>query len=430
MSDAVITVENLSKCYLVGHQSAQQERYTSLRDVIAREVHNFGHKLVDLARGRQIIQGDEIEEFWALKDVSFRITRGEVVGIIGRNGAGKSTLLKILSRITEPSEGRVSIKGRLASLLEVGTGFHPELTGRENIYLNGAILGMTRAEIKRKFDEIIAFAEVEKFLDTPVKRYSSGMYVRLAFAVAAHLEPEVLVVDEVLAVGDVEFQKKCLGKMGEVAGRGRTVLMVSHNTHAVRALCKSTITLDSGRLLYFGDTDKAIRLYDGSLSEDSRETRVVLYDKPRALTRDPRIQLLAINLEQKKAATFGAGYSIGIDVEVREAISSVVFGVGFCSKSGIRILSSDSDYSGSPLFDFVPGKHRINCSFQSLPLAPGEYLLDVGCRSSGLTLYDEIKGAFLLEVLPPNDAPPQFLQKFTTCVVKSVWEKVDEDIGC
>src|SRR6202162_495455 len=235
MSDVVITVENLFKSYLVGHQS-EREPYTSLREVIGREVRNFARKTVDVVRGRQIVQGDEVEEFWALKDVSFEVRQGEVLGIIGRNGAGKSTLLKILSRITEPDRGRAILRGRVASLLEVGTGFHPELTGRENIFLNGAILGMERAEIKRKFDEIVAFAEVERFLDTPVKRYSSGMYVRLAFAVAAHLEPEILVVDEVLAVGDAEFQKKCLGKMDEVARGGRTVLFVSHNMTAIERL--------------------------------------------------------------------------------------------------------------------------------------------------------------------------------------------------
>ena len=219
MSDVVIRAEGLGKKYLIGHQ-ARAERYTALRDVIARTAKSFVRSARDMLRGRQLVAGDEVEEFWALKDVNFEIKRGEVVGIIGRNGAGKSTLLKILSRITEPTAGRVAIKGRVASLLEVGTGFHPELTGRENIYLNGAILGMTRAEIRRKFDEIVAFAEVEKFLDTPVKRYSSGMYVRLAFAVAAHLEPEILIVDEVLAVGDAQFQKKCLGKMEEVASAG------------------------------------------------------------------------------------------------------------------------------------------------------------------------------------------------------------------
>ena len=228
MNDIVIQAETLGKKYIIGHQ-AENGRYTALRDVLMQNARTLWNKTKDLATGKPIIQGDTLEELWALKDVSFEIKRGEAVGIIGRNGAGKYTLLKVLSRITEPSSGRVTIKGRVASLLEVGTGFHPELTGRENIYLNGTILGMTRVEIKRKFDEIVAFAEVEKYLDTPVKRYSSGMYVRLAFAVAAHLEPEILVVDEVLAVGDTQFQKKCLGKMGDVATEGRTVLFVSHN---------------------------------------------------------------------------------------------------------------------------------------------------------------------------------------------------------
>jgi lipopolysaccharide transport system ATP-binding protein len=248
MSDSVIVVENLSKSYLVGHRSAERETYTALRDVMAREVRNFARKTFDFVRGRQIIQGDDVEEFWALQDVSFEVEQGEVLGIIGRNGAGKSTLLKILSRITEPTRGRVILRGRIASLLEVGTGFHPELTGRENIFLNGAILGMTKAEIKSKFDEIVAFAEVERFLDTPVKRYSSGMYVRLAFSVAAHLDPEILAVDEVLAVGDAAFQQKCLGKMGNVARKGRTVLFVSHNMHAVERLCQRVVSLERGQI--------------------------------------------------------------------------------------------------------------------------------------------------------------------------------------
>src|SRR5712691_4547728 len=227
MSETIITVENLGKKYSIRHQ--RNERYTALRDVITDKAKSFFRRNgngIDTTR----------EDIWALKNVSFRVERGEVVGIIGRNGAGKSTLLKILSRITEPTEGRVRIRGRVASLLEVGTGFHPELTGRENIFLNGAILGMSKAEIKKKFDEIVAFAETEKFLDTPVKRYSSGMYVRLAFAVAAHLEPEILIVDEVLAVGDADFQRKCLGRMGSVAREGRTVLFVSHNMGAVKSL--------------------------------------------------------------------------------------------------------------------------------------------------------------------------------------------------
>jgi len=261
MSDVVIRAEGLGKSYLIGHES-ERERYVALRDVIARGARNLVRTAGDVVRGRQLVVGDQIEEFWALKDINFEICRGEVVGIIGRNGAGKSTLLKILSRITEPTTGRVEIRGRVASLLEVGTGFHPELTGRENIFLNGAILGMTRAEIRRKFDEIVAFAEIERFLDTPVKRYSSGMYVRLAFAVAAHLEPEILIVDEVLAVGDVEFQKKCLGKMQDVASGGRTVLFVSHNMGAVQRLCSQGIFLEDGTVKLQSDNiDTCIAAY-------------------------------------------------------------------------------------------------------------------------------------------------------------------------
>src|ERR1700736_6182190 len=239
MNDPIISVENLGKRYSIRHQ--RDQRYVALRDVIANRAKSLfrrnGRKSLTSDLGPPTSGRASKEDFWALRDVSFEVKRGEVLGIIGRNGAGKTTLLKILSRITEPTEGRIRIKGRVASLLEVGTGFHPELTGRENVYLNGASLGMSRAEIKAKFDEIVAFAEVEKFLDTPVKRYSSGMYVRLAFAVAAHLEPEILIVDEVLAVGDAEFQKKCLGKIQDVSRGGRTVLFVSHDMGNVSKLC-------------------------------------------------------------------------------------------------------------------------------------------------------------------------------------------------
>jgi lipopolysaccharide transport system ATP-binding protein len=254
---SVITVENLSKKYIIGHQ--KQERYNTMRDVLANGAKRLTNKLIHPFAAP--VNDSTHEEFWALKDVSFDIQQGDRVGIIGRNGAGKSTLLKILSRITEPTSGKISIKGRVASLLEVGTGFHPELSGRENIYLNGAILGMRKAEIKSKFDEIVAFAEVEKFLDTPVKRYSSGMYVRLAFAVAAHLEPEILIVDEVLAVGDVQFQKKCLGKMEEVGQEGRTILFVSHNMTAIESLCKGAIMLSNGSINCAGDVSTVIPEY-------------------------------------------------------------------------------------------------------------------------------------------------------------------------
>lgn len=256
MSGIVIKAEGIGKSYLIDHKS--KEKYVVLRDVIADKTKGLWSKI----RNPRSYTHEDIEEFWALKDVSFEVKQGERIGIIGRNGAGKSTLLKILSRITEPTTGMVSIKGRVASLLEVGTGFNPELTGRENIYLNGAILGMTSAEIKRKFDEIVDFAEVEKFLDTPVKRFSSGMYVRLAFAVAAHLEPEILVVDEVLAVGDASFQKKCLGKMEDAGKENRTVLFVSHNMQAIRNLCPRCILLNNGLKVIDDNTDKTMYQYN------------------------------------------------------------------------------------------------------------------------------------------------------------------------
>lgn len=257
----MIRVEGLGKKFLIWHDH-NRERYTALREVIMRNAKTLYHKSCDILAGRPIDQGERVETFWALKDITFQAEHGDVIGIIGRNGAGKSTLLKILSRITEPSEGRAIIRGRVASLLEVGTGFHPELTGRENIYLNGAILGMSQAETRHKFDEIVAFAEVERFLDTPVKRYSSGMYVRLAFAVAAHLEPEILIVDEVLAVGDAGFQKKCLGKIQSSAAlEGRTVLFVSHNLPAVRTLCTKGVVLDGGRIAFSGGVNEAVDAY-------------------------------------------------------------------------------------------------------------------------------------------------------------------------
>src|SRR4026207_390151 len=273
MSETVIKVENLGKKYIIGHQATGG--YKTFREQIFHQIHNFYFRTKQMVTGGEVLEGEETEEFWALKDVNFEVKQGDRLGIIGRNGAGKSTLLKILSRITEPTSGRVMLRGRVASLLEVGTGFHQELTGRENIFLNGAILGMTRAEIARKFDEIVAFAEVEQFLDTPVKRYSSGMYVRLAFAVAAHLEPEILVVDEVLAVGDAEFQKKSLGKMGDVAQQGRTVLFVSHNMSAILRLTQETIVLRKGRLIKRAPTPEAVDFY---LTSGQAETGERLWD--------------------------------------------------------------------------------------------------------------------------------------------------------
>jgi lipopolysaccharide transport system ATP-binding protein len=358
MSDLVIRAEGLGKKYVIGHD-AQQERYTALREVWARTTKRFARSALAMARGRELVPGDSVEEFWALKDVSFELKRGEVIGVIGRNGAGKSTLLKILSRITEPSAGRVEIKGRVASLLEVGTGFHPELTGRENIYLNGAILGMTRAEIKRKFDEIVAFAEIEKFLDTPVKRYSSGMYVRLAFAVAAHLEPEILVVDEVLAVGDAEFQRKCLGKMGDVAQSGRTILFVSHNMQAIRQLCRGVVWLENGRVAGIG-ADEVIGRYllAGKHIESLRELNEAIAHVPA----DPAFRLREVDVRQNGVST--TEVVAGKPIEIR-----VVYDV-LRDAGGLCVFFMLCDMDGSMIFESL---HNGDAAEQ-LPLVPsGRY---------------------------------------------------------
>jgi lipopolysaccharide transport system ATP-binding protein len=382
MSDIVISVENLSKRYLVGHQSAERERYTALRDVVGREARNFVRKAVDFARGRQIVQGDEVEEFWALKDVSFEVKRGEVLGIIGRNGAGKSTLLKILSFITEPTHGRTILRGRVASLLEVGTGFHPELTGRENIFLNGAILGMTRAEIKRKFDEIVAFAEVERFLDTPVKRYSSGMYVRLAFAVAAHLEPEILIVDEVLAVGDAEFQKKCLGKMQDVTSKqGRTILFVSHNMAAIQTLCRHALLLETGSVRGVGDVNTQIEAY---LQSSSRSARPF---EPRRLTPTLTLDLLSVTPDKivsGTSSTFSLHFSSSEEAEVRE------LAILFFTSLGPRIAILDLRTTTLD-YRIAPGKPlKLRGRIHALPLVEGDYLLGlyISCGDFIGNVYD------------------------------------------
>ena len=374
MSDVVIRAEGLGKKYLIGHES-QQERYTALRDVIGRSVKGFARSARDMMRGRQLIAGDEVEEFWALNDVNFEIKRGDVVGIIGRNGAGKSTLLKVLSRITEPSTGRVEIKGRVASLLEVGTGFHPELSGRENIFLNGAILGMSHAEIRRKFDEIVAFAEVEKFLDTPVKRYSSGMYVRLAFAVAAHLEPEILVVDEVLAVGDVEFQRKCLGKMGEVSHRGRTVIFVSHNLIAMKLLCTRILLLSRGAVaLDSADVPKAIASY-GARSDSPnlrastqpilvtdmiRITDAFFCSDGRRVTSSQCGSSLSILIEYSVLKSHYPGFTVAMYDDVDQLI--------FCS------IINNGDVSGD---DHHPGSYFVQCQLPEHFMNAGRFLLSI-----------------------------------------------------
>lgn len=363
MSDVAIRVENLAKQYRIG---AAQVRHDTLRDALAAKFHRDG-------------RDGETNTIWALKDVSFEVKRGEVVGVIGRNGAGKSTLLKILSRITEPTSGRAEIHGRVGSLLEVGTGFHPELTGRENIFLNGAILGMKRAEIAAKFDEIVAFAEIDKFLDTPVKRYSSGMYVRLAFAVAAHLEPEILLVDEVLAVGDAEFQKKCLGKMGEVARAGRTVLFVSHNLIAVRHLCSRSMVFSQGDLVFDGAAVHGIAFYQrhDQVRGSDAFLRFELRAPGPANFEVRTVELLDEAGTLKRTLRTGDYVRFRIGWYAAEEVERGGVELGIHTLDHVPLIQ----YSTRPVaaFDvaFMPGMNWIECEFPQLPLSAGQYYLSV-----------------------------------------------------
>jgi lipopolysaccharide transport system ATP-binding protein len=371
MAAPIITVEHLTKRYVLRHQQAP--RYTALRDVLA-----------DKARSlfRRSAPKTTEEEFLALDDVGFTVEAGDRVGIIGRNGAGKSTLLKVLSRITEPSKGRITIDGRVASLLEVGTGFHPELTGRENIFLNGSILGMGRGEIAAKFDEIVAFAEVEKFLDTPVKRYSSGMYVRLAFAVAAHLEPEILIVDEVLAVGDAAFQRKCLGKMESVAGEGRTVLFVSHQMDAVQRLCNKGLLLNKGRLTASGPMDKVVDQY-------LKLSTATLADFTFTTPADPLPAAFAttLRIEDRQGkplpeVPIGSPWQVRIGFSVNRPLDGFVIALGISTLLDLPIRTSWS--LGKPV---GPGRYEAVFPNDDIHLTAGTYKLVVGLSDQGRTLH-------------------------------------------
>jgi lipopolysaccharide transport system ATP-binding protein len=385
MSDVVIRSERLGKKYSISHQ-VDSARYEALRDVVMQRARGLLDRTRSLVSGKPVRRGDTTEEMWALRDVSFEIERGQAVGVIGSNGAGKSTLLKVLSRITEPSAGRVTIKGRVASLLEVGTGFHPELTGRENIFLNGAILGMSRKEMRRKFDEIVSFAEVERFLDTPVKRYSSGMYVRLAFAVAAHLEPEILVVDEVLAVGDAQFQKKCLGRMGEVAKGGRTVLFVSHNMGAVRNLCNRAIWLDNGCLLRAGETREVLREYEERVSGRSTEVSCVAERDPAGIKGSGlhfnRVEIM--NCEGGYAAGFKYGEGLVLNVGLGGRFDGGVYSAEFRIYNELSVLvavGASGPYHGK----YFSGRtRRLRIEVNPLLLTSGKYRillsLMAGCQ--------------------------------------------------
>ncbi|MCC6456084.1 MAG: ABC transporter ATP-binding protein [Caldilineaceae bacterium] len=397
MSDVVIHAENLGKKYTIGHQT-QQRDYTALRDVLVDNARGIWNKTRDLVQGKPVLYGDTHEEFWALQGINFAVRQGDAVGLIGRNGAGKSTLLKILSRITEPSVGRVTIKGRVASLLEVGTGFHPELSGRENIYLNGAILGMTRREIKRKFDEIVAFAEVDKYLDTPVKRYSSGMYVRLAFAVAAHLEPEILVVDEVLAVGDAEFQKRCLGKMEDVASEGRTVLFVSHNMGAIATLCDRAILLKQGQIEKVGMTDDVIDYYQQNVAgKEGTALSERLDRRGEGEVRFTQVEFFDAEGKAVSTAISGQPLTIALDYEAERDFTYLDFAVGFRTPAGSPlILCRASHHVGA--FNIPQGSGKVFCHIDDLPLADGNYYLNVSVQQNKV-IFDWIERAALINVI-------------------------------
>jgi lipopolysaccharide transport system ATP-binding protein len=400
MAKPVISVEALGKRYTLSHQKRQD----TLRDSLVHGLRGLFTRFRGDTRG-------ETEDFWALRDVSFEINKGDVVGIIGRNGAGKSTLLKILSRITEPTSGRAVIRGRVASLLEVGTGFHPELSGRENIFLNGAILGMSRMEIARKFDEIVAFAEIERFLDTPVKHYSSGMYVRLAFAVAAHLEPEILIVDEVLAVGDAQFQNKCLGKINQVTREdGRTVLIVSHNMDSILRLCRSALVLAQGRLVFNGPPADAVARYAESHGARSRTIDCRGVKRPGWIRGGLLVEQLTYPDPDAPAWSVRFGQTLEFECALRlqQPLQSWHVFVALFSTTGVEVAAWCS-----PIFAVTAGETalRLKCASPDFRLTPGSYLLNFGVQS-GTQMQDMLTEVTRIEVLPTIDSATEKADAF------------------
>jgi lipopolysaccharide transport system ATP-binding protein len=398
MGNLALKVEGLGKQYRIG----KQERYRTFRDTLVDVVTAPARRAIGLLRGNAAAAANLTETIWALRDVSFEVKHGEVVGIIGRNGAGKSTLLKILSRITEPTTGYADVYGRVGALLEVGTGFHPELTGRENIYLNGAILGMSREEIRRKFDEIVDFAGVEKFIDTPVKHYSSGMGLRLGFAVAAHLEPEILVVDEVLAVGDAEFQKKCMGKMSQVAGEGRTVLFVSHNMAAVQNMCTRGVVLQQGKVIFIGDVDQAIKRYISELSNKNSKISLKERNDRRG---NGALRFTQFHLEDNDCNVVeqiisGNPIKFIIDYESKNPveIERVAVGITISDLAGQNIVTLFSGYSGDQ-FVGLSTQGQFECQVDSFPLAAGSYKITLWSGIDGAEVFDWITDATTIDVL-------------------------------
>jgi lipopolysaccharide transport system ATP-binding protein len=418
MSKPIIAAEGLGKAYRIGHKI---DRHQTFGELFSGAIRSPWKQLKKRISDRDS-NGDT---FWAIKDINFTVDRGEVIGLIGRNGAGKSTLLKVLSRITEPTEGHATLRGRVASLLEVGTGFHPELTGRENIFLNGAILGMRKTEISRKFDDIVEFSEVGKFLDTPVKRYSSGMYVRLAFAVAAHLEPEILIVDEVLAVGDAQFQKKCLGKMGDAVKTGRTVLFVSHNMDAVLTLCNSVLVVDGGRISERMSTNDGVKEY---LAAANREDDLPLSKKPRfqAKTREPIFTDLKVTSDSGHGNVVECGGGVTFEITISNCadLHNVTVAVALLNERSQRIMLVHSEYQNKKFFNGAASK-KIICKVPSLPLTPGAYSVEL-VMGDTYSYIERVERADRLNVIFADYLGTGMLPKNHQCqvVLPATWEEV------
>ena len=391
MATPAISVEHISKAYRIGLASTEEGFGSALKSTFRNSMKNL--------RRLNENYGDTPDVFWALKDVSFEVERGEVLGLIGRNGAGKSTLLKVLSRIVEPTSGQAIMRGRISSLLEVGTGFHPELTGRENIFLNGAILGMKQAEIKRKFDQIVEFSEVGKFLDTPVKRYSSGMYVRLAFSVAAHLDPVIMIVDEVLAVGDQAFQQKCLGKMSDVMRQGRTILFVSHSMDAIASLCTKVVHVKKGTVTEKVSVDEGIRRY---LDEAAAGDTLPLFEKPRsqATPHTPIFHNLRIRTDAGESVMIPVGGRVSFDVTMKrfaDVPGNLTLGIGLNNARGQRVALFHTEYHKALTFRGAD-ELTMTCEVPALPLAPASYTIDL-VLADGYNMIERVERAAQVEVV-------------------------------
>ncbi len=419
MPAPVIRIENISKLYRLGKRDVGSDTLLrTLAQAALAPVRNF-RRLRSLTHFEEGADAPDI--LWALRDVSFEVAQGEVLGLIGRNGAGKSTLLKILSRITPPTRGRIEFRGRLASLLEVGTGFHGELSGRDNIFLNGATLGMSRREIARKFDEIVAFSEIEKFIDTPVKRYSSGMYVRLAFAVAAHLEPDILIVDEVLAVGDAAFQKKCLGKMSDISqGDGRTIICVSHNMAMMKALSQRIIWLDNGKIAATGPAEDVVNLY---LKNNVVDAATVVDLKDRARPANFGGQLRVIKLEWLSGLPLfhTERFAAAVTIEAFSDLAEISLGFGFSTVEGLRLLTYESDDPGVRMNVKKGERHTVLIEIPHLPVPPGTFSIDVGARSGLLLGLDYLPDCTKVEISPGKYTKGHHLHPGASIQLPSSW---------